>query len=46
MQSCKTALEIINNNWEYVDTVNCDHIDKLKQRHAEGKIKLVEDDGE
>lgn len=45
MQACKTALEILDNRrLVRVSEAQLRHIAKLKQRHEEGKIKLLEDE--
>jgi hypothetical protein len=45
MQACKTALEILDKlGTTRVSEAQLRHIAKLKQRAAEGKIKLVEDE--
>ena len=47
MQACKTALEILQRGYgdeSFIDDAEYLHKQKLKQRHADGKIKLLEDE--
>jgi len=49
MQACKTVLEILEKDYgdeHFIENANEIHILKLKQRHAEGRIRLEDEDDE